>query len=168
MYIVPSLIVAVLLINGQHSLAQLSFGDCAGLPDEGTLESLIATSFTVGGFGLIQPPAVEILDLNYVCLASGTLRDTYRVFSVVVRYNCAGLACPATRPVSQFDFSCSEQRVWSDVINEGFHRDSADADLNTPNRTNCSLCFASDHPLLDVIRDVRQYDSTTHCVGESV
>ena len=42
--------------------------------------------------------------------------------------------------VSQFDFSCNSEDNWEDGVNQHFHRDVADADLATPNRTECLFC----------------------------
>ena len=152
-----------LLNSSQNALAQL--GNCVNLPEQDTLEEVIADSINAG-FTFFTPPIINIIDLNYVCVVSGTLRDTYRIVSVVVRYSCLGFLCPAGTLLSQYDVSCNSEGMWVDGLNQHFHRDIADADLATPNRTECSFCVAPNHPLLATI--ALPYDDTTHCVGMSV
>ena len=153
-----------MLSSSQNALAE--FGSCTSLPDERTLQSLITTSITAG-FTFIVPPMITITNINYVCLVSETFSGTYRILSVVVEYECSGLfLCPSVMPLSQYDFSCNSSGMWEDGLNQHFHRDVADADLTTPNRTECSFCVAPNHPLLAAI--ALPYDNVTHCVGMSV
>ena len=148
-----------LLVSSQYALA-----DCPTLPDAATLEKLIRGTF-VGG----DSPVVLVRDFNYVCLVSGMFRGTFRKLSVVVSYDCSRSSlCPSTSLVSQFDFTCNSAGEWDDDVlgtAEFSRRNVADADLTTPNRTNCSFCVAPDHPLIEGIP--LSYDMITHCFGMS-
>ena len=152
--------VLVLLASCQYVLARE--GDCPTLPDEATLESLIS-----GTFNRDDRPDVRVRDLKYVCLVSGMFKGTFRRLSVVVSYDCSRSSlCPSTSLVSQFDFTCNSGNVWGDDVlgtSEFSRSDIADADLTTPNHTNCSYCVAPNHPLVE---DISQpYDNMTHCFG---
>ena len=162
-HIVLSLVAGLMLASRHHAFAQ--FSNCTALPDTATLETLIGSSFT-GDVVFITPPTIAIEQLNYVCLVPGTVTGTYTMFSVVVSYECGGPLCPSDTPVSQFDFSCNSGGIWEDGLNQNFHREVADADLTTPNNTECLFCVAPDHPLLVTI-DL-PYNEPTHCVGMSV
>ena len=159
---VMSLVHILLLAPTQYALAQE--GDCPALPDEATLESLISSNFYV--YTSVNRPNVRIHDFNYVCLASGKFRNTFRGLSVVVSYDCWGSQlCPSASPVSQFDFTCTSNGMWSDIVfstREYSRRDVADADLTTRNRSNCSFCVAPYHHTVNI---PLSYDTITHCIG---
>ena len=161
-FTVVNLVNLVLLASCQYKYVLARDGDCPTLPDEATLESLISDTF-VGG----DSPDVRVSDFKYVCLVSGMFKGTFRRLSVVVSYNCSRSSlCPSTSLVSQFDFTCNSGNVWGDDVlgtSEFSRGDVADADLTTPNRTNCSFCVAPNHLLIDFIR--LPYDMMTHCFG---
>ena len=166
-FVILNLVAIVLLVSSQSVLAQ--FGDCPTLPDATTLESLIRDTFAGGSNPTNpRPPNVVVRDFNYVCLVSGMFRDTYRKLSVVVSYACSGSACPSALPLSQFDFTCNSEGAWEGEVSDidFSRRDVADADLITPNRTNCSFCVAPNHSL--VVNISLPYDMTTHCIGMSM
>lgn len=138
---------------------------CDRLPNNAELERLIADTLRTSDAS--TPPDITVLEVNYVCLASGRLRDTFTTFSAVVRYNCVGVRCPQSN-VSQFEFGCL-RGTWSNRVlgrTENLRTNVADASLNSPNRTDCSFCFSpshsalSDNPQLEPI-----YDSFNHCLG---
>ena len=163
-FTVVNLVNLVLLASCQYILYVLAQdGDCPTLPDEATLESLISKTF-VGG----DSPDIRVLDFKYVCLVSGMFKGTFRRLSVVVSYDCSRSSlCPSTSLVSQFDFTCKRTKTkWvDDVLGTPVHsrRNVADAELTTPNRTNCSYCVAPDHPEVEDIP--LPYDMRTHCFG---
>ena len=167
-FAVLSSVAIVLLVSSQYAHAQ-TFGDCRSLPDAAALEELIRLTFRVGD----SPPSglvINVQDFNYVCLVSGMFRGTYRKLSVVVSYDCTGSTlCPSASPVSQFDFTCNSAEMWDDEVlgtSEFSRTDVANADLTTPNRTNCSICISPNHPSQPGIP--LPYDMITHCIGTYV
>ena len=158
---VVSLVHILLQASSQYALAQE--GDCPALPDESTLETLITSNIHTYTSG--SRPNVRIHDFNYVCLASGKFRNTFRGLSVVVSYDCSGnILCPSASPVSQFDFTCGLNGMWSDIVFSTAaysRRDVADADLTTLSRTNCSFCVTPHHQMNILL----PYDTLTHCIG---
>ena len=164
---VPSLVAFVLLVSSQYAHAQ--FGDCESLPDATELEELIRGTFRVGDSP--SEAVINVRDFNFVCLVPGIFRGTYRKLSVVVSYDCSGsLLCSSATPLSQFDFTCDTNEMWIDELlgtSEFASTNVADATLTTPNRTNCSICIASNHPVF-VASIPLPYDETTHCIGTYV
>ncbi len=64
-----------------------------GPPNGGNLVALSLSADT----SQRDVPTVTILEHNIVCLATATVRGQYRVASVVVSYNCSGIAaCPSS------------------------------------------------------------------------
>ena len=160
-----SLVHILLLSSSQYALAQQGQqGNCPTLPDETILETLISNNIHILNAGDI--PNVRIHDFNYVCLASGEFKDTFRGLSVVVSYDCSGSQlCPSASPVSQFDFTCTSNNMWSDIIfatSEFSRVDVPEADLTTPNRSNCSFCVSPHHHTVNI---PLSYDTITHCIG---
>ena len=157
------------LVSNQYAQSQLD--NCPTLPDPTILENLIRNS--IAGSEGSSPPAslaVNVRKFNYVCLVSGVFRDTFKRLSVVVSYDCSGSTlCPSASPVSQFDFTCNSEGLWEDDIfgtSDFSRRDTADASLTTPSRTNCSFCIAPSHPVLTFVAGISlPYDETTHCIG---
>ena len=167
-FAVLSLVATVLLVLSQVANGQ--FGDCPTLPDATSLEILIRKNVADSeGEGPPASPVVNVRDFNYVCLVSGMVRGTFKKLSVVVSYDCSGSTlCPSASPMSQFDLTCNSAEMWEDDVfgtSEFSRRNVADADLTTPNRTNCSICIAPSHP--QVVNIPLPYDTTTHCFGMS-
>jgi hypothetical protein len=142
---------------------------CEKLPNDTVLEGLISSTFQ-GGDASISPN-ITVLEVNYVCLASGNVRGSFSGFSAVVLYECVGERCPASN-VSQFEFSCdSIERKWINFVDgstENLRTDVADANLTSPNRTDCSICFSPTHILANQLTPdmMSKYDNINHCLGK--
>ena len=142
---------------------------CEKLPSNTVLEGLISSTFQ-GGDASISPN-ITVLEVNYVCLASGSVRGSFNGFSAVVLYRCVGERCPASS-VSQFEFSCdSTERKWINFVDgstENLRTDVADANLTSPNRTDCSICFSPTHILANQLTPdmMSKYDNINHCLGK--
>ena len=172
MFVVRYLIASIVVIFSIRNAA--SQAECRFLPNQTTLEDLMSNTFRVGENP--TPPNITLLELNYVCLASGTIRNTLTGVSFVARYECVG-RCPggtASTPeefLSQFDLACGPtDDTWTDSVRgtRGFsRRDVADATLTSPNRTDCGFCFSPDHPQAASPVVIPRYDSIAHCVCKS-
>lgn len=86
---------------------------------------------------------VQLLNYTIVCVAQGTVRDTWRMVSGVARYMIDGEASPAT--TTQFHFQCeSDGSGWNTTVvnSTDYVLTQPDATLDTPPRTDCALCIS--------------------------
>ena len=121
-----------------------------------------ASDLSSTGSGLIAatfPPiddnaTVEIQDYKVVCLAQGTVRDTYRFVSLVVNYTYNG-----TERISQFQFEC-QLESWNTNVSGSVQYSRTDppsASLETALRTDCAQCIDP--------RQLSSVNNTQHCSG---
>ena len=107
---------------------------------------------------------VEEGDINIVCQAVASKRNTYRYVSVVVRQVCNGFICSAgTDEVSmivQYDFECSLNNEWiPETLGSMFIREEdPEADLDTELEERCGVCA----------RQLPGADPVTHCRGKQI
>lgn len=150
--------------------------DELGSVDAPSREGLIASSYEVGDAA--EPPLVQILDYNLVCLAAGVSLGRYRWVSLVVRYICDG-AVPALAQgpcgdnlevTAQFDFGCVESggepprwEVGVPFIGVNTYVSfPADGDFSTPVRISCSFCV---HPEEGMAALGVAVEVESHCAG---
>ena len=107
-------------------------------------------------------PFIVVEEINIVCEAAASKRDTYRYASVVVRQICSGFACPeATRDIStvvQYDFECSISNQWipEALGSTSIRDDDPKADLDTEPAERCAVCAMQ----------AAGADPVTHCRGK--
>ena len=139
-------------VNGQYS-------DCTVLE-----ASELGDNTTLSGTGLLAEAinsvlqsalTYQLLEFNTVCLAQGTVRDTYRSTSLVVRYRDS-LGVEST---TQLHLQCINGD-WS-TINFG-SADNAistvDGSLTTPTRRDCLVCTSPALPI--------SVSTQEHCAGK--
>ena len=101
-------------------------------------------------------PALQILQLNIVCLSQGSVRDTYGSTSLVVQYFDAQRSTTST---IQVDYQCGESGEW---VNGQFASLLLfpRATLTTQLRMDCAICI---NP-----QSTQTYTPTAeeHCAGE--
>lgn len=162
-YAIPILLLVCWSVKNANSQVE----DCTDFPSDSALESLISNTFSQSDS---STPTITVVEVNYVCLSSGIFRGTYSGFSAVVLYECTDSQCPNSN-VSQFDFSCHNGEWMNDVLgtSENARTDVADANLTSPNRTDCSICLSPTHAAL---RNASQllsiYDNFNHCLSKLV
>ena len=116
-------------------------GDCSPLvgSDLGDFDSLNQTGLI--SMALLSQPAVQLLDYNIVCIAQGTMKDTWRMVSGVASYMLAG-----GMDTVQFHFQCeSDGSAWNTTIinsTDFVLTSPPNATFDTMNRTDCALCVS--------------------------
>ena len=139
-------------VDGQDcSLPQISdLGDTTAPSPLGLLPATFAL-LTNQGF-----PALQIHQLNIVCLSQGSVRDTYGSTSLVVRYFDAQSSTTFT---IQVDYRCDESGEWANGRFASLLLFPT-ATLTTQLRTDCAIC---QNP-----QGIQTYTPTAeeHCAGE--
>ena len=141
-------------VNGQYSdcfmLQASELGDNTTLSGTGLLaEALNAASQT--------DLTYQVLDFNTVCLAQGTVRDTYRSTSLVVMYRPS----VGDESTMQLHLQCIAG-AWSE-LNFGSADNAistADGSLTTPTRRDCLVCASPALPITVTTEE--------HCSGKSI
>ena len=160
-FLVVSLCVVLSLVLGARGQ------QCTESQLNQNLQELVADALTTG-----DPPAIELLGSQTVCLSAGSTRDLYRYASVVVSFNCSGSlpgnplgipSCDGELTV-QFDFECGSGPQWQSALTLGGDNvfNPAVANLSTPLRTDCSFCL---DPALGGSVVEFAVDVVTHCGG---
>lgn len=106
-------------------------------------------------------PEVQLFNYTVVCIAQGTMKNTWRMVSGVALYNIMnGDLEPVTK---QFHFQCdSDGSGWTTTVlnSTEFTLTAPNATtFNTDNRTDCALCVS---PEL-----MPEAENEHHCVGKS-
>ena len=143
--------------RGQDDCAMLQesqLGDTTGLSGTGLLAD--ALSFQTGDATLTY----QLLEFNTVCLAQGSVSDTYRSTSLIVRFRDSG----GTESTMQLHYQCVDG-AWNTAAN-GIQSSSnaataAGGTLTTALRTNCFLCLDPSLAPADVV------STEEHCIGKS-
>ena len=138
-------------VNGQYS--DCSMLQASELGDNTTLSStgLLADALNAGGQATLT---YQLLEFNTVCLAQGTVRDTYRSTSLVVRYRDS-LGVEST---TQLHLQCIDED-WSDLNFGSIDNaiSTTDSSLTTPTRRDCLLCISP---------AVAPISTLEHCFGK--
>ena len=157
--------IVALLLFAYHASAQIR--ECPPM----SLEVLQSTDNSRRSTLLVQTyntnvnptdPFIVVEEINIVCEAAASKRDTYRYASVVVRQICSGFVCPeATRDIStvvQYDFECSIINQWipEALGSTSIRDDDPEADLDTEPAERCAVCAIL----------AAGADSVTHCRGK--
>ena len=137
-----------ILISQCAMLQESQLGNTTALSTEG----LLAEALVISG-GDADLPSVQILDHNFVCLAQGRVRDTFRSVSVVVKYKKSD----DVELEVQIDFRCTEEE-WVVNTNAVGVTHNPEANLTTPLRTDCFFC-SSDPLHFD-------FSPTEHCLSK--
>ena len=98
----------------------------------------------------------QLLKHNVVCLAQGTVKNQYRMVSVIASYLLSG---SSTLTENQFHFQCESGSWTTNVLsNVGFSLSQSplSGNLTTPLRRDCRLCT-------DIIANSSDDE---HCVGK--
>ena len=141
-------------VNGQYSdcsmLQASELGDNTTLSSDGLLaEALNARSQATLTY--------QLLESNTVCLAQGTVRDSYRSTSLVVRYRDS----VGDESTMQLHLQCIDGD-WRER-NFGFSDNAistADGSLTTPTRRDCLVCAS---PATQIIGS--SVSTQEHCLG---
>ena len=146
------LLLATATANGQYSdcsmLEASELGDNSTLSDTGLLvDALNARSQATLTY--------QLLEFNTVCLAQGTIKDTYRSTSLVVRYRDSNNA----ESTGQLHLQCFNGD-WSEVSFGGSDNaiSTADGSLTTPTRRDCLVCASPAFPI--------PVSTQEHCAGK--
>lgn len=143
--------ILVLVVDGQTTNCPLiSISDLGNITTPSS-DGLLA--FTLGTELGVSPPSIQILQLNKVCVAQGTVKDTFRSVSMVVRYLRES---DNMEVIVQVQYNCIGG-TWGFVNPEVTM--SPTATLTTATRTDCVLCI--DPALVAAI----VVDPDTHCSG---
>ena len=109
-----------------------------GSTTSSTTSGLIVTAL---GFVLGDTGTVQLVDYNVVCLAQGSMRDQYRMVSVIASYLFNGVMS-----LNQFHFQCIVNS-WSINVLENFDNSitmsTLVGTLSTPVKRDCRLCTDS-------------------------
>jgi len=127
-------------------------GSTAAASNEGLL--VLALTSSAQGSNI----RVQLTDYQIVCLALGSMRDRYRMTSVIASYTTSAIDTPMT---GQFHFQCGNGAWTVDVLNNpGFSTSSTPlvGSLTTPERSDCRLCT-------DRVED---FTPAEHCVGKYI
>lgn len=107
--------------------------------------------------GLVPPlvgTSIQILEANVVCLAQGSVKDTYRWISIIVRY---------LRDDNMMEFLIQVQyQCTAGVWQGGTLTPNPVGTLTTSLKTDCFLCFDPRTTTAVTI------DPDTHCVGKAM
>lgn len=131
-------------------------GDCSPLVGEdlGDFDSLNQTGLISAA--LPSQPEVQLLNYSIVCVAQGTVRDTWRMVSGVATYLLAG----GMNATVQFHFQCEDDgSAWNTTIinsTDFVLSFSPNATFDTPIRTDCALCINPEQ--------LPEADNDQHCV----
>ena len=79
---------------------------------------------------------VSVMELNIVCKAQGSAKDTYRYISAIAVYT-PYLGAPQNTSIFQLD--CFND-TWSPVADEGLHDPSDTLIQNNVSRSDCAVC----------------------------
>ena len=154
-YLLPVIsLLSLTAVNGQYSdcsmLQTSELGDDTALSDTG----LLADALNAGGQATLT---YQLLESKTVCLAQGTVRDTYRSTSLVVRYRDS-LGVEST---TQLHLQCIDGD-WS-TVNFGSTDNAistADGSLTTPVRRDCLVCVS---PALPIPVSTQEHCSGNPC-----
>ncbi len=117
---------------------------------------LLADMLRVSAGDTDSNPSVQIREVNVVCLVQGTVRDTYRSVSLVVRYLRAS---DSMEVIAQMEYQCMSG-VW-EFQGSAVVTDDPLANFTTPVETDCILCIVqSAAPPLAVVTEVE------HCLSK--
>ena len=142
--------------RGQDDCAMLQesqLGDTTGLSGTGLLAD--ALSLQTGDATLTY----QLLEFNTVCLAQGSVRDTYRSTSLIVRFRDSG----GTESTMQLHLQCVDG-AWNtaaDGISGSNAATAAGGTLTTALRINCFLCLDPSLASAGVV------STEEHCIGKS-
>ena len=139
------LVVTLFLLLTAVRLGRLQISDCPmvqpsdlggiGAPSTGGLisDAIRAQSQPV------DPITVQVFNSTFVCIAQGTLRNTARMVSVLVRYTRTG---ESTVRTEQFQWQCINGRWGANVLGSQTFliTDPPAATFDTPLRQDCSHC----------------------------
>ena len=132
-------------------------GDCSPLTEEelGDFDSLNETGLI--SMALPYQPELQVLNSSIVCIAQGTVQNTWRLVSGVASYMLTG----GEEFTVQFHFQCEDDgSAWNTTILDSRDTDivltSPNATFETPVRTDCALCVSPEQ--------VPEADNDQHCV----
>ena len=97
----------------------------------------------------------QLLEHNVVCLAQGTVKNQYRMVSVIASYLLSG---SSTLTENQFHFQCVSGSWSTNVLNDvglSLSQSPLSGNLTTPLRRDCRLCI-----------DIPGSSNDEHCVGK--
>lgn len=146
-----ALVFLLSVVNGQDCLIlqPSDLGDTSAPSSVGLLAETLAAEFGTG------PPSIQILEINPVCLAQGTMRDRYRSISIVVRYLRAADNMEVEVQVEYDCNNASGQWRFNPTVAVTVN---PEVTLATAVRTNCILCGNS--------RQVTTVElNENHCAG---
>ena len=161
------------------SLSWAQYDECPVITESelGRLDALSTSGLVAERLGSSQSdiPNVRIFDYNIVCFAAGSARETYRVLSVVVQYQCSGTFCDVSplgrqgNGTSQFEFTCSGGSWTNEVEGSGdassTFTNPSNATVGTQARRDCSFCLRPDVAASGVFSPALILDNITHCAG---
>ena len=168
---------AAVLIPLLLSLSWAQYDECPVITESelGSRDALNASGLIAERLGSSDIPNVRIFDYNIVCFAVGSDRETYRVLSVVVQYQCSGAFCAGTplgrqgNGTSQFEFSCSGGSWANEVEGSGnassTFTNPSNATVGTQARRDCSFCLRPDVAASGSFSPALIVDNVTHCSG---
>ena len=150
------LVLTVELASAQYDdcamLQESELGDTTALSNTGLLADALAA--LTGDTFL----SYQLLEFNTVCLGQGSVRDTYRSISLIVRYVDLG----GTESMMQLHFQC-RSGAWN-IVADGFGTaanavTAAGGTLTTALRTDCFLCLDPS------LAPAGQVSVEEHCLG---
>ena len=153
--VISLLVILVTGASGQFSdcamLQKSELGDTTALSNTGLLADALAVQT---GDGTVN---YQLLEYNTVCLGQGTVRDTYRSISLVVRHLNSG----GTEATQQLDLQCINGN-W-DIDNFEILASSiaaADGTLTTAVRRDCFACISP------TLAGTQPFSTEEHCLSE--
>ena len=144
-------------------LASAQYDDCAMLQESelGDTTALSSTGLLADALAIQSgdaPLMYQLLEFNTVCLGQGSVRDTYRTISLIVRFRDSG----GTESTMQLHFQCGSG-AWN-IPADGFGSSAnavtaAGGTLTTALRTDCFLCLDPS------LAPAGQVSVEEHCLG---
>ena len=132
LYLYP---VAALYILLPTQLVSAQLQDCP-LPNKTEIETaLVPLLISAEGFQSYSPNVTG--PIQYVCLAQGSMIDTYRVVSLIATFTSNSGETEQTKILSM---GCISSDTWSGFLNDGLHNPSANVSASP--RTDCFVCRA--------------------------
>ena len=146
-------------------LASAQYDDCAMLQESelGDTTALSNTGLLADALAVQTGDAstvYQLLEFNTVCLGQGSVRDTYRSISLIVRY----VDLEDTESTMQLHFQC-RSATWN-IVADGFGTGAnavtaAGGTLTTALRPDCFLCLDPS------LAPAGQVSVEEHCLGWS-
>ena len=152
-------LVTFTVVGGQYDdcamLQESELGNTTALSNTGFLADALAVQ--TGDASLMY----LLLEFNTVCLGQGSVRDTYRSTSLIVRFRDSG----GTEDTMQLHYQC-RSGAWN-IVADGFGTSAnavtaAGGTLTTALRTDCFLCLDPS------LAPAGQVSVEEHCLGNEM